>query len=159
MLFYSSFDLVLGFQLILRHFLRHCYAMKTEATEGSTGDQFSSTKTYPSELYQKVLDVRKRPIRGLFAASGGAAIVSWPRLTIEDASGRKKMVRTRLEGAETVPQAQKALAKLLRSVIGTSCPFLNAPLSWPSTSKPTSPTTLNCPMPSAPLPSPRNVAR
>ncbi len=50
---------------------------------------------------------------GLFAASGGTAIVSWPALPSEDASGRKKMVRTRLEGAETVPQAQKALAKLL----------------------------------------------
>ena len=155
MLFYSSFDLVLGFQLILRHFLRHCYAMKTEATEGSTGDQFSNTKTYGSALYQKVLDGRKQAIRGLWRR--GDSFVA--RLTIEDASASKKMVRTRLEGAETVPQAQKALAKLLRSVIGTSCPFLNAPLSWPSTSKPTSPTTLNCPMPSAPLPSPRNVAR
>ena len=82
--------------------------MKPEATVGSGQSQVEGAK--PSGgAYIKVLDGRKQPIRGLWVRNGQF----YAQLKIEDADGRKKTIRTRLEGAQTVPQAQKALAELL----------------------------------------------
>lgn len=82
--------------------------MKPEATAGSGQSQVEGAKaSRPS--YTKVLDGRKQPIRGLWVRNGQFYV----QLKIEDAEGRKKTIRTRLEGAQTVPQAQKALAELL----------------------------------------------
>ena len=82
--------------------------MKPEATAGNGQNQVEGAKT-SGATYTKALDGRKQPIRGLWVRNGQF----YAQLKIEDAEGRKKTIRTRLEGAQTVPQAQKALAELL----------------------------------------------
>lgn len=60
--------------------------------------------------YQKVLDGRKRPIRGLWRRNDRF----YARLTVEDPfTGRKETRRVPLEKCETVPQAQAELRRLL----------------------------------------------
>jgi hypothetical protein len=57
--------------------------------------------------YQKVLDGRKQPIRGLWQRNGAF----YARLNVEDDAGRKETRRVRLE-ATSVPEAQKELFRL-----------------------------------------------
>ncbi len=56
--------------------------------------------------YQKVLDKRKQPIRGLWRRNG----VYYARLSIEDAGGERKPRRIRLEGTTTA----RAVAEMRR---------------------------------------------
>ena len=93
--------------------------MKAEATAGKEQSQGESAKSQGA-TYQKVFDGRKQPIRGLWVRNGQF----YARLTVEDATGRKSTVRKRLEGAQTVPQAQKALAALLGQRDGNHLPVL-----------------------------------
>ncbi len=72
------------------------------------------------EIYTKVLDGRKMPVRGLWVRNGQY----YARLRVEDAEGRKKTIRKRLEGAQTIPQAQKALAALQGQRDNHSLPVL-----------------------------------
>lgn len=55
-----------------------------------------------------MLDGRKQPVRGLWRRNGQFVA----RLTVEDEHGRKQIRWKLLEGIDTIPQAQKALAKL-----------------------------------------------
>lgn len=93
--------------------------MKAEATAGKEQSQGQSAKSRGA-TYQKVCDGRKQPIRGLWVRNGQF----YARLTVEDATGRKSTIRKRLEGAQTVPQAQKALAALLEQRDKNSLPVL-----------------------------------
>jgi integrase len=83
--------------------------MKLEATPSKAQETTEAAKPYRTTAYHKVLDGRKQPIRGLWRR--GDNFVA--RLTVEDARGRKLVRWKRLEGAQTIPQAQKALAALL----------------------------------------------
>jgi len=93
--------------------------MKAEAMAGKGRSQGESAKSRGA-TYQKVFDGRKQPIRGLWVRNGQF----YARLTVEDATGRKSTIRKRLEGAQTVPQAQKALAALLGKRDRNSLPVL-----------------------------------
>lgn len=93
--------------------------MKAEATAGKGQSQGGSAKSRGA-TYQKVFDGRKQPIRGLWVRNGQF----YARLTVEDSTGRKNTIRKRLEGAQTVPQAQKALASLLVKREANSLPIL-----------------------------------
>ena len=85
--------------------------MKTEATEGSAGDQFSSTKTYLSALYQKMLDGRKRPIRGLwrhgdsFVARLTVGGCLWPQENGANTIGGRGNCSAGAEGSRQAPIA------------------------------------------------------
>lgn len=70
--------------------------------------------------YQKVLDGRKQPIRGLWKRNGNFLA----RITVEDEHGKKEIRWKLLESAETIPQAQKALAELLTQRANSDLPIL-----------------------------------
>jgi integrase len=93
--------------------------MKAEAMAGKRPNQGESAKSRGA-TYQKVFDGRKQPVRGLWVRNGQF----YARLSVEDATGRKSTIRKRLEGAQTVPQAQKALAALLGKRDRNSLPVL-----------------------------------
>ena len=93
--------------------------MKAEATAGKGQSQGEAAKT-SGATYTRVFDGRKQPIRGLWVRNGHY----YARLTVEDATGRKSTIRKRLEGAQTIPQAQKALASLLVKREAHSLPIL-----------------------------------
>lgn len=94
--------------------------MKAQATQSTRQSQNLEDETYQGPTYQKVLDGRKQPVRGLWKRNGSF----YARLYVEDGSGRKKEVRKRLEGVQTVPQAVKALAKLQDQRESNSLPVL-----------------------------------
>ena len=94
--------------------------MKAKATPSNEQDGMDTAKSYPSHAYHKVLDGRKQPIRGLWRR--GENFVA--RLTVEDERGRRVTRWKRLENAQTIPQAQKALAKLLGQRDSNALPVL-----------------------------------
>lgn len=94
--------------------------MKPQVTPSTQQSQIVEAETYQGPTYLKVLDGRKQPVRGLWKRNGSF----YARLYVEDGSGRKKEVRKRLEGVETVPQAVKALAKLQDQRQSNSLPVL-----------------------------------
>ena len=68
-----------------------------------------SKQIHPGATYHKVLDGRKRPIRGLWQR--GARF--YARLAVEDLNtGRKEVRRVPLEGVQSVAQAQAAMRRL-----------------------------------------------
>src|SRR5687768_9249912 len=70
----------------------------------------NSATTHRSARYQKVLDGRKQPIRGLWVRNNRFLA----RITVsDDTSGRKEVKWVPLEKAQTVPQAQVELRRLL----------------------------------------------
>ena len=82
--------------------------MKAQATPSKNEGQVVQTTSHRRHSYQKVLDGRKQPIRGLWRRNGQFIA----RLSVEDEHGRKQTRWKLLEGVATVPEAQKALAKL-----------------------------------------------
>jgi integrase len=81
--------------------------VKASATQRKSNVQ--GRKRHHTASYQKVLDGRKLPIRGLWQRNDKF----YARLTIEDSStGRKQVQRVPLEKAKTAAQAQTELRKL-----------------------------------------------
>jgi integrase len=87
--------------------------MKSTATQSNGSEPPIPTSSGPSHrrsAYQKVLDARKRPLRGLWIRNNRF----YARLSVLDPnSGQKKVRRVPLEGIETVAQAQAELRRLL----------------------------------------------
>src|SRR5262245_17617342 len=77
-------------------------------------------RVHRSAKYQKVLDGRKQPIRGLWVRNDRYVA----RITAEDASGKKGLKWVPLEKAETVAQAQAELRKLLTKRDHSELPVL-----------------------------------
>jgi hypothetical protein len=74
-----------------------------------------------SATYQKVLDGRKRPIRGLWPRNGKF----YARLSVEDpGTGRKQVRRVLLPGANSAAQAQAELRRLLTKRDDNALPVL-----------------------------------
>jgi len=107
-------------RLTLCRILCRMSGMKPQVTQSTQQSQIVEAETYQGPTYLKVLDGRKQPVRGLWKRNGSF----YARLYVEDGSGRKKEVRKRLEGVETVPQAVKALAKLQDQRQSNSLPVL-----------------------------------
>jgi integrase len=68
----------------------------------------SKSLQFTKQRYQKVRDGRKQPIRGLWVRNGRF----YARLSVEDATGVKKVRWIPLEGTKTVAEAVAALRKL-----------------------------------------------
>ena len=87
--------------------------MKATETASSAQDQTVVPSHHQRYSYQKVLDGRKQPIRGLWVRNGRFLA----RITAEDASGTKTVKWVPLgsdrERVETVAQAKDALRRLL----------------------------------------------
>lgn len=82
--------------------------MKAHATP-SKGAKTIFESEHKATYYQKALDARKRPIRGLWVRNGRY----YARVTVVDPNnGKKEVRRVPLEAATTVADAQKALHKL-----------------------------------------------
>lgn len=79
--------------------------MKRIATQRNPASR-SNSRRYS---YQKALDARKHPIRGLWKRNGQFVA----RITVEDDAGRKAVKWVPLEKAQTVAQAQEEFRKLL----------------------------------------------
>jgi hypothetical protein len=77
-------------------------------------------KSHGRYKYHKVCDGRKQPIRGLWKRNGKYIA----RITAEDSLGKKEIRWTVLDEAETIPQAQAALRKLLTKRENNSLPVL-----------------------------------
>ena len=76
---------------------------------------------HQSGVYHKVMDGRKRPIRGLWVRNGHF----YARFSVENAdNGCKKVRRVRLEGCETVAQAQAELRRLITRREDNTLPVL-----------------------------------
>src|SRR5277367_1391068 len=83
-------------------------AAETEST--GTRATIVSAKQHRSQAYIKVLDKRKRPIRGLWERNGRY----YAQLTVEDQqTGIKQVKRVPLEGVSTDAQAVAKLQELL----------------------------------------------
>src|SRR5271155_3974849 len=83
-------------------------AAETEST--GTRATIVSAKQHRSQAYIKVLDKRKRPIRGLWERNGRY----YAQLTVEDqTTGIKQVKRVPLEGVTTEAQAVAKLQELL----------------------------------------------
>ena len=93
--------------------------MKASATPSNDQDGFRAANSR-GNAYHKVLDGRKQPIRGLWQRCGRYVA----RLKVEDERGRRILRWKLLEGAETVPQAQKALAKILTQRDSNTLPVM-----------------------------------
>lgn len=102
--------------MTLRHYLRHYCLMKPNETVGNsqtveTEPQTVARPVHRSAKYQKVMDGRKQPIRGLWERNGRFIA----RLKVKD-HGKKKVRWVPLGDEKnpvtTVPQAVKALHKL-----------------------------------------------
>src|SRR5262245_13829682 len=78
------------------------------AETASTG-QTKNGRNHQRYRYQKVLDSRKQPIRGLWKRNGNFIA----RITVEAADGKKSICWKPLEEATTTAEAQAALRKLL----------------------------------------------
>lgn len=90
------------------------------ALEGGT-DTVVSKRQHRGGTYRKVLDKRKRPIRGLWERNGNF----YAQITVEDQNtGVKTVKRVRLEGAETEPQAVAKFQELLSQRRKGSLPVL-----------------------------------
>ncbi len=99
--------------LTLRHFLCrflcHFHGMQADATARAGHKPVHSPADHLGTPYQKVVDGRKRPIRGLWQRNGRF----YARLSIEDTqTGRKTVRRVPLVGVSTVAEATAALRKL-----------------------------------------------
>jgi integrase len=80
-----------------------------------------SKRSHPVATYQKVLDGRKRPIRGLWIRGSRY----YARISIEDANnGRKEVRRVPLEDVTTVAQAVAELRRLVTKREDNTLPIL-----------------------------------
>lgn len=95
--------------------------MQANATKSNGHDQIGQDFQHRGATYQKVLDARKRPIRGLWVRNGRY----YARLAVENPeNGRKSVRRVPLEVAQTVAQAQTELRRLLNQREEKSLPVL-----------------------------------
>ena len=95
--------------------------MKDQATESNEQvNDGGGIQHRRANSYQKVFDGRKQPIRGLWKR--GSRFVA--RLTVQNEQGKKEIIFKTLEGADTIPQAQKALAKLKEQRDSNALPIL-----------------------------------
>jgi len=85
----------------------------TNATQSVAGN-------HRKHRYQKVVDGRKQPIRGLWVRNGRFIA----RVTAENEQGKKEIRWVPLSGAATVSQAQAAIRKLLTRRDDNALPIL-----------------------------------
>jgi integrase len=102
--------------LTLCHFLCHFDGVQTYATPSKVTQRANrpklpvSNRIHAGATYHKVLDGRKRAIRGLWQRGSRF----YARIAVEDLNtGRKQVRRVPLEGVHTVAQAQSAMRNLL----------------------------------------------
>ena len=82
---------------------------------------FVSKRTHAAEPYQKVLDGRKRPVRGLWLRGSRY----YARIAVADFNtGRKTVRRVPLEGADSVAQAVAQMRRLLTHREDNALPVL-----------------------------------
>ena len=94
--------------------------MKAQETVSNEQVNRESTNRNRLHSYQKVFDGRKQPIRGLWKRNEKYVA----RLTVDDENGKKAIRWKVLEGADTVPQAQKALSMLQSQRDSNNLPVL-----------------------------------
>jgi len=79
-----------------------------------------SQRIHAGSSYHKVLDGRKRPIRGLWQRGSRF----YARLAVEDLNtGRKEVSRVPLDGVQSVAKAQAAMRRLQTQLKKTTCRF------------------------------------
>jgi hypothetical protein len=109
--------------LLLCHYLCHYKPVQTLATpcnEAPAELPGVQQHTRRAATYQKVLDGRKRPIRGLWKRNDRY----YARIAVaEESSGIKKVLRVPLK-AETVAQAQAELRRLITKREDNALPIL-----------------------------------
>ena len=95
--------------------------MQGKATARKTSTTVGAQRRQGSATYTRVVDSRKRPIRGLWKRNGSF----YAQLTIEDPNtGKKQVKRIRLEDAKTVAKAQEAMADLKKQRRDQKLPVL-----------------------------------
>ena len=89
----------------------HGNAIPRDGTETvARAPRAAAKRSHSSAPYQKVLDARKRPIRGLWIRGTRYSA----RISVQDFNpGRKEVRRVPLKGAQTVAQAQAEMRRLL----------------------------------------------
>jgi integrase len=110
----------------MSRFLSRLHQMKARATNRNDSATLEPPTTAPTKApsYEKVLDGRKQPVRGLWRRGG----TFYARFTATDQAGRKRDVFRALPDCQTVPTAKAALRKLqdeaaVRSVpVAGRCP-------------------------------------
>jgi len=96
-------------------------ARETVCNGSQTPDGVDAGGSHRRGAYQKVLDARKRPVRGLWTRNGRY----YARLAVENLNtGRKEVRRVPLAGVETVAQAQAALRRFFMHREDNSLPML-----------------------------------
>jgi len=80
-----------------------------ETAETPSTDQTENGRNHRRYRYQKVLDARKQPIRGLWKRNGNFIA----RITVEAPDGKRLIRWKPLEEANTPAEAQAALRKVL----------------------------------------------
>lgn len=91
------------------------------ADEAQATESDVSNRLHLRSTYQKVVDARKRPIRGLWVRNGRY----YARIAVEDTdTGQKHVRRVPLEKAETVAQAQAELRRLMTKREDKNLPIL-----------------------------------
>ena len=92
-----------------------------KASETRSGHKKSLPESSPGDNFQKVLDGRRQPIRGLWQRNQRF----YARIAVENPNdGRKEVRRVPLEGAQTVAEAKKALTQLLAKRENNDLPAL-----------------------------------
>ena len=126
-LFASTYNGYGTSELTLCHFLCHFSGMQDNAMpcDGGTtanGDKtVVSKQTHAAVPYQKAVDGRKRPIRGLWIRGSRY----YARIAVEDFNtGRKQVRRVPLDGADSVAQAVAQMRRLLTRREDNALPVL-----------------------------------
>ena len=111
----------------LCHLLCHYYGMQAKAIISDLTERFNSPQNsvskhvHQASKYQKVLDGRKRPIRGLWIRGS----LYYARISMEDpGTGKKEVRRVPLGNVKTVAQAQSELRRLVTKRENNALPIL-----------------------------------
>ena len=106
--------------MTLCHFLCYCSGVQSQASRSNDQSAVIQQHNRRGPTYQKVVDARKRPIRGLWIRGDKY----YARISVSDINTGAKQVRRVPLDAETVAQAQGELRRLVTKREDNSLPIL-----------------------------------